>query len=63
MDENPVTTEQRLSRLEGDSRHLATKADVANAKFELLRWAIGAVIMGMGLGSGITVAILRLVEK
>ena len=48
-----VTTEERVSRLEGEYGHLATKADVAEVRVELAelkgelqgaKWTLGAAI-------------------
>ncbi len=61
--------EERLSRLEGAYEHLATKADLADLRTELLveiakmearltRWTVGTIIVGLG----VAVAVLKLLE-
>ena len=63
-----MTTEvERISRLEGVYQHLATKADVAELKAELhlmevrlLRWGMATVLASVGVASGITLAVDRL---
>ena len=61
--------EERLSRLEGAYEHLATKADIADLRTELLveiakmearltRWTVGTIIVGLG----VAVAVLKLLE-
>ena len=49
-----ATLDQRVSRLEGSLEHLATKADLANLKADLLkemsnhlRWMIGLQLLGL----------------
>ena len=61
--------EERLSRLERAYEHLATKADLADLRTELLvevakmearltRWTVGTIIVGLG----VAVAVLKLLE-
>ena len=61
--------EERLSRVEGAYEHLATKADLADLRTELLveiakmearltRWTVGTIIVGMG----VAVAVLKMLE-
>ncbi len=61
--------EERPSRLEGAYEHLATKADLADLRTELLveiakmearltRWTVGTIIVGLG----VAVAVLTLLE-
>ncbi|MDE0630655.1 MAG: hypothetical protein OXH73_04050 [Caldilineaceae bacterium] len=38
---NDMTTEERVSKLEGSYKHLATKADVANASMSVIKWIVG----------------------
>lgn len=66
-----MTTEERISRLEGAYEHLATKADVAELKADvaelkadiahiearMLRWLLPTIIASIGA----TAAIVRLV--
>ena len=48
-----VTIEERVSRLEGEYGHLATKADIAELRGELkgslqaMRWTLGLVGVGL----------------
>ena len=67
-----MTTEvERISRLGGAYQHLATKADVAELKGELkaeihlmeirlLRWGMATVLASVGVASGVTLAVDRL---
>lgn len=41
-----MTTEERVSRLEGSYEHLATKADVVEASLSIIKWIIG---VGVGI--------------
>ncbi len=47
-----ASTEERLSRLEGGFEHLATKADIAHLKADLIKWMVialavwGSVLVG-----------------
>ena len=61
--------EERLSRVEGAYEHLATKADLADPRTELLveiakmeahltRWTVGTIIVGLG----VAVAVLKMLE-
>ncbi len=61
--------EERLSRVEGAYEHLATKADLADLRTELLveiakmetrltRWTVGTIIVGLG----VAVAVLKMLE-
>ena len=59
-----ASLEERVSRLEGGQEHLATKADVAeakteianvrsdlaNTKVEIIKWVVG---VGIGVGLGV----------
>ena len=61
-----VTVEERLTRLETEREHLATKADVAELRAELanvenrlIRWTVGTMGTGLGAGVGIVAAVLR----
>lgn len=44
-----ASLEERVSRLEGGYDHLATKADLANTKVEIIKWVVG-VSLGVGIG-------------
>ena len=39
-----ATVEERLSRLEGGYKHLATKADLYQLENRMTRWLVGLVI-------------------
>lgn len=63
-----TTLEQRVSRLEGGYEHLATKADLADLKYEiksdlsqlesrLLRWMIGMVLTSIVVASSVATLI------
>ena len=62
--------EQRLGRLEGAYEHLATKADVHELESKLyqmesrlLRWLVGTILASVGMASGITLALNRLLNN
>lgn len=59
--------EQRLGRLEGAYEHLAAKTDVHELgsklyqmESRLLRWLVGTILASVGMASGITLALNRL---
>ncbi len=54
-----ATMEQRVSRLEGAYDHLATKADLADMKAELIKWMAGWTLGGMAAISAVVIAMLR----
>ena len=59
----PLTTvEERLSRLEGGYEHLATKADLANLKADLLKWMVGMMISSVALAVTVAIFIQRLID-
>jgi hypothetical protein len=55
--------EQRLGRLEGAYEHLATKADLHQMESRLLRWLVGTILASVGMASGITIALNRLLNS
>ena len=57
------TVEERLSRLEGGYEHLATKADLANLKADLIKWWGGMIVGGMVAAASMAVAISSLLER
>ena len=57
-----TTTEERLSRLEGGYEHLATKADLANLKADLLKWMVGMMISSVALAVTVAIFIQRLID-
>ena len=54
-----ATIEQRVSRLEGAYDHLATKADLAEMKADLIKWMAGWTLGGMAAISAVVIAMLR----
>ena len=46
----------RVSRLEGAYDHLATKADLANLKADLIKWMVGTLVEGMAAAVAATAA-------
>ena len=57
-----ASLEERVSRLEGGQEHLATKADLANTKAEIIKWVVGIGLGVVVLNSSITLAALRLMN-
>ncbi len=57
-----TTVEERLSRLEGGYEHLATKADLANLKADLIKWWGGMIVGGMVAAASMAVAISSLLD-
>jgi len=57
-----TTVEERLSRLEGGYEHLATKADLANLKADLLKWMVGMMISSVALAVTVAIFIQRLID-
>ena len=49
----------RVSRLEGAYDHLATKADLANLKADLIKWMVGTLVVGMAAAVAATTAVVR----
>ena len=47
-----VTIEERVSRLEGEYGHLATKADITELRGEIqgIKWTLGVAIGGVAVG-------------
>ena len=52
-----ATTEERVSRLEGSNRHMATKEDVAELRGELR--ALRRLMSGIGVGLAALTLILK----
>ena len=40
-----TTVAERLARLEGAYEHLATKADLANLKADIVKWFAGVLVL------------------
>lgn len=57
-----ASLEERVSRLEGGQEHLATKADLANTKAEIIKWVVGIGLGVVVLTSSITLAALRIMN-
>ena len=57
-----ATIEERVSKLEGAHEHLATKADLADLKAELIKWMVGVMIGGMATAATLSIALLKLLE-
>ena len=57
-----ASLEERVSRLEGGQEHLATKADLANTKAEIIKWVVGIGLGVVALNSSITLTALRLMN-
>ncbi len=64
-----ATVEERLSRIEGAYEHLATKADVSqleirmvNSEARMIRWMVGLVLGGLGVGIGLTTFLVRALQ-
>ncbi|MXW31114.1 MAG: hypothetical protein F4185_04700 [Chloroflexi bacterium] len=62
--------EQRVAHLEGAYQHLATKADLRELEGKLyqmesrlLRWLVGTILASVGMASGITLALNRLLNS
>ena len=54
------TVEERVSRLEGAYDHLATKADIAELKAELIKWMVSLMMVSIGVASTIAFTAVRL---
>ena len=52
--------EDRVSRLEGAYEHLATKADLADLKVDLIKWMIGLMLGTAALATSIALLVLKL---
>lgn len=57
-----TTVEELLSRLEGGYEHLATKADLANLKADLLKWMVGMMISSVALAVTVAIFVQRLID-
>ena len=49
----------RVSRLKAAYDHLATKADLANLKADLIKWMVGTLVVGMVAAVAATSAVVR----
>lgn len=64
-----ATVEERLSRIESAYEHLATKSDVSqleirmvNSEARMIRWMVGLVLGGLGVGIGLTTFLVRALQ-
>lgn len=48
--------------MEGGYEHLATKADLANLKADLLKWMVGMMISSVALAVTVAIFIQRLID-
>ena len=57
-----VTDGERIARLEGEYRHLATRADIESLRAELrgMKWLIGVGISIAGIAASIVGSLLTL---
>ena len=56
-----TTLEERVTSLETELRHLASKEDLAKLETRLIKWMIGAVATSTLLASAIVATIDRLI--
>lgn len=52
-----------MASFEGGYEHLATKADLANLKADLIKWWGGMIVGGMVAAASTAVAISSLLER
>lgn len=52
--------ESRVSELENNQQHFATKADLAEAKVELIKWMVGLQITVIAIQAGLIVGLFSL---
>lgn len=52
--------ERRLTQIESTLPHLATKADLANLKAELIKWMVGLMLGSITVAVAVAVAVDRL---
>lgn len=53
---------ERISALEAELKHLATKEDIANLKTEILKGLLWIILTGMGIAASAAALIARIVE-
>lgn len=56
-----ATIEDRVSRLEGAYDHLATKADVAELKADLIKWMVGLMVASVAVATSLALFVQRLI--
>ena len=54
--DHPITKEELREEL----KHYATKADLANAKVDIIKWFAGSMLAGMAVMTGVAAVLLRL---
>ena len=54
-----TTIEDRVNKLEGVYEHLATKADLAELKADVIKWMVGLMLASAGLAATIALVIQR----
>ena len=59
---NPTATE-RLTALETDRKHLATKADLERMKSDLIKWIVGIGLIGAGVIATIISVVIGLLLR
>ena len=57
-----ATIEDRVSRLEGAYDHLATKADVAELKADLIKWMVGLMVASVAAATSLALFVQRLID-
>lgn len=57
-----ATIEDRVSRLEGAYDHLATKADVAELKADLIKWMVGLMVASVAVATSLALFVQRLID-
>lgn len=55
-----ASLEERVSRLEGGYDHLATKADLANQKVDIIKWVAGIVFGAATLATSVGLLFQRI---
>ena len=56
-----ATLEDRVSRLEGAYDRLATKADVAELKADLIKWMVGLMAASVAVATSLALFVQRLI--
>lgn len=57
-----ATIEDRVSRLEGAYDHLATKADVAELKADLIKWMVGLMVASVAVATSLALFVQSLID-
>ena len=55
-----ASLDERVSRLEGGYDHLATKADLANQKVDIIKWTFGIVFGAAALATSAALLFQRI---